>query len=337
MEMFKRDVIVIGASAGGVEALSELVKALPPDFPAAVFVVLHIPAHSPSQLHKILSRSSQLPVVPAGDGDEIVPSRIYIAPPDRHMMCEEKRIRLTRGPKENRFRPAVDVLFRSAAFTFGPRAIGVVLSGMLDDGTAGLWSVKDRGGVAIVQSLEDSRYASMPESALKHVTVDHVVPAAQMAHLLGELTRKPVAFQAPTQPRESLDIENRIALEGNGLKLGVMRLGPISPNTCPECHGVLVKINEGPIVRFRCHTGHSYSLQTLLADVNLEIDKTLWSAVRAIEERILLLQEASEQIKNEDKDLGGRALRQAQDAERQVKKIRDILLGSETLGHLPQK
>lgn len=287
--MVQRDIVVIGASVGGVQALKTLISGLPSGFPAAVLVVLHIPVYAPSQRHEILDRAGPLRAGPGIDGEQITPGRIDVASADRHLMIESDRVRITRGPKENRMRPAVDVLFRSAAAACGPRVIGIILSGMLDDGTAGLWSVKDRGGVAIVQSPQDALHASMPESARQHVTVDHTLPVAEMSGVLMRLTREPIVLQGEARISELIEIENRIAREGNALQTGVMRLGPVSPNTCPECHGVLVKIRQGGIVRFRCHTGHSFSLQGLLTDVNDAIDRGLWNAVRAIEERILLL------------------------------------------------
>jgi two-component system chemotaxis response regulator CheB len=216
--MAHRDIVVVGASAGSVAALQALVAGLPATFPAALLVVLHIPAHTPSQLHFILARAGTLPVTPAEDGEPIVPGHAYVAPADRHLLLEPERLRVTRGPKENRMRPAVDVLFRSAAYTFGPRVIGIVLSGMLDDGTAGLWAIKDRGGMVLVQSPEDAEHDAMPQSALQHVAVDHSLPVAGMPALLTTLTCEPIAAVADAAPAEVLQIETRIALEGNALR-----------------------------------------------------------------------------------------------------------------------
>lgn len=225
-------------------------------------------------------------------------------------------------------RPAVDVLFRSAAATCGPRVIGVVLGGMLDDGTAGLWAVKDRGGLAIVQSPEDTFYPSMPLSALNHVTVDHVLPAAEIGPVLARLTSEPAAKEAPPISKW-IEIENRIAQEGDALKAGVMELGPVSSHTCPECHGVLVKIRGGPIPRYRCHTGHSFSLQTLLADVNEAIDRGFWNAIRAIEERILLLKEMEKSSRERgDEALAEEQARQADKTEKGVQRIRKAVLAA---------
>jgi two-component system chemotaxis response regulator CheB len=261
---------------------------------------------------------------------------VYVAPADRHLLIETGRLRVTRGPKENRVRPAVDALFRSAAYAFGPRVIGIVLSGMLDDGTAGLWAIKDRGGMVLVQSPEDAEHDSMPQSALQHVAVNHTLPVAGMPALVTTLIREPIASGSDAAPPEALRIETRIPLEGNALREGIMELGAISPNTCPECHGVLVKIKQGPIVRYRCHTGHSYSLQTLLADVNAEIETTLWGALRAAEERILLLREMEEIARaSDDAAVAAECAEQAQGTERHVEHIREAVLDHAMFGHAP--
>jgi two-component system chemotaxis response regulator CheB len=330
-------VIVIGASAGGVEALSVLVRGLPPDLSAAVFVVLHIPAHTPSALASILQRCTDLPVVAARDRDPILPGRIYVAPADRHLILEPAGMRVTRGPKENRQRPSVDALFRSASVAFQSRVIGIVLSGMLDDGTAGLWAIKDRGGKALVQEPASAQYPSMPDSALRHVEVDGVHPAealaAQIVRLLGEGNG---AAAEATPPR--MAIENLIALEGNGLQAGVMKLGEVSAYTCPDCHGILVQIEEDTIVRFRCHTGHAFSFKTLLAEVNEAIDIGLWDTLRAIEERILLLRQmAASAAAAEDAAGAARCGEQAAAAEQRVATLHDLVLDAKLFGHGPER
>lgn len=208
--MAYRDLVVVGASAGGVEALQSLVSGLAPDLPVAMLVVLHVPPYEQSNLASILARTARLPVEVASDGAPIVKGRIYVAVPDHHLLIEKNRLRVTRGPKENRARPAVDALFRSAAFSFGPRVIGVVLSGSLDDGTAGLWTVKDRGGIALVQSPAEAMFSSMPESALQHVDVDGVLPLQALSEAIG-------GFVLQTVPEDevpggaAVELETRIA------------------------------------------------------------------------------------------------------------------------------
>lgn len=301
--MSHRNTIVIGASAGGVEPLKTLMAALPNGFPAAIFVVLHIPAYIPSELHLILDRADPLRAAPGIDGEPILPGRIYVASADRHLMLASDRVRVTRGPKENRMRPAVDVLFRSAAAT-------------------------------IVQS--DALHPSMPESARQHVKVDHLWPAADMAAVLMNLTREAIPPEERVLVPKWVEIENRVALEGNALQAGVMGLSPVSPNTCPECHGVLVKIQQGPIARYRCHTGHSFSLQTLLSDINNTIDRGLWNTIRAIEERILLLQEMEQQArKRNDLTAAEQCAQQAHNTAQLVQQVREVVLDHGMLGHDP--
>ncbi|VXB62451.1 Protein-glutamate methylesterase [Massilia sp. 9I] len=227
----------------------------------------------------------------ADDRQEIMPDTIYVATPDRHLLVEGDRLRVTRGPKECRVRPAIDALFRSAALAFGPRAIGVILTGALDDGTAGLWQIKDRQGLAFVQSPEEAQHRSMPDSAIEHVNVDLVGTIQQLGAAIARETTRESPLPVLPAPRMSQEVENDVALEESGMYAGVMGLGKVSNYTCPECHGVLVQIEEGKLVRFRCHTGHAYSFKSLLAEVNDAVDTSLWSTVRAIEERILILKQ----------------------------------------------
>lgn len=286
-----RDVIVVGASAGGIRALKAVLGGLPAELPAAVLTVVHIPANSRSALPTILSSAGPLPAKSAEDGEKLGTGTVYVAPPDRHLLVERGRLRLTRGPRENRVRPCIDTLFRSAAVDFGPRVVGVVLSGALDDGTAGLWAVKDRGGVAVVQKPEDAEYGDMPESALANVEVDDVLTAAEIGPRLAALTEKAAAAtaRAPAPVPAAMAAEVAMELGGNALKKGIFGLGEPSRNSCPECHGSLVEIHDGPIVRYRCHTGHAYSMGTLLSETETEVEKSFWGAVRAIEERSFLL------------------------------------------------
>ncbi|VEF10844.1 protein-glutamate methylesterase [Pseudomonas fluorescens] len=329
-----RNVVVIGTSAGGVQALTAFFQSLPDDLPAAFLVVLHIPAHEPSSLHQILSRTTNMQVTAAQDGELIKNGSVYVAIADRHLMVTEQGIRLTRGPKESRVRPAVDVLFRSAAVNYGARVIGVILSGALDDGTAGLWAIKDGGGLAFVQDPSEAMLGSMPESAIRHVEVDLVGTVAAIAE---EITR--VIGRCVEQPSRSIyksrhQIENTIAVSGNGLGAGVMELGSISKYTCPDCHGVLIEIREGSILRFRCHTGHAFSVKSLICEVNAAIDTGLWDTLRAVEERILLLRQMAEQAKL----LGAFAdaelcFAQAAAAEKRLKPLRRLVLDPVFFGH----
>jgi two-component system chemotaxis response regulator CheB len=271
---------VIGASAGGVEALTALVADLAPDLQTAVLVAVHIPPFAESTLPAILNRAGHLPAAQASDAEPLRSGRIYVAPPDRHLVVLPDRARVTRGPRENGHRPAIDALFRSAAVSYGPACIGVVLSGILDDGAAGLRAIKAAGGLAIVQS--DAAYADMPRNAIEAADVDHVEPLGAIAKVIEEsvatlpdaVATKPPAWttSAPYQATEEP--------------------GPPSEVTCPACGGVLTVSGEDPL-RFRCRVGHAYNLDSLLANQNDALEQSLWTALRALEERSALLDRMS--------------------------------------------
>lgn len=316
-------IITIGASSGGVDALQRVIAPLPADLPAAVLIVLHRPATSPSLLPEILQHVSALPVAHAVDGEPVIPGRVYVAVPDRHLLVESERIRLTRGPKENRFRPAIDPLFRSAALTYGPRTIGVVLTGSLDDGTAGLWAIKDRGGIAVVQDPADALYPSMPRNALANVAVDHCLRLDAIAPMLRQLSAQPVTGGAAVS--EQLKIETRIALEHSPLEVGVLGLGTPSLLTCPECHGILLKIQDGQITRYRCHTGHGYSINSLLDAVTEAVEGNLWNAARAMDEYLLLLAHVREAVTETDDSAAG-IEEQLETIRRRIHLVRQALL-----------
>jgi two-component system, chemotaxis family, protein-glutamate methylesterase/glutaminase len=282
-------IVVIGASAGGIEALRTLVNALPADFPAPICLVMHISPHSPGILHDILNRSSRLTATNPKNNDRLSAGMIYVAPPDCHLLVEPGRVRVTKGPKENRFRPAIDPLFRSAARVFGPAAIGVILTGNLDDGTDGLGAVKTLGGTAIVQDPEDALFPSMPQSALAHVNVDYCVPLYEIPPLLVRLTREPALEPTGVTIPPEIDTEVRIAKEENPMEAGLERLGKPSAFACPDCHGVLLQLHDNGRIRFRCHTGHAFSLDSLLAALGSDIEGALWNAIRSLEETALFL------------------------------------------------
>jgi two-component system, chemotaxis family, protein-glutamate methylesterase/glutaminase len=301
--MERKNIIVIGASAGGVEALRAVLEGLPAGLDAALFVVLHTWPSAKSILASVLQTSCALPVAEAVDGAPILMGRISVSRPDMHLLLDKSTMRLTRGPKENRSRPSVDALFRSAALAHSGRVVGVVLTGALDDGTAGMWSIKDRGGTTIVQDPEEAKHASMPSSAIEHVSIDHVLPLRKIGPLITQLSHEEVTMgdEKPVASK-TLEIETRIAMEGRGLQLGVMDLGPKTAYTCPECHGVLVKLEEGSVPRFRCHTGHAYTISTLLSEVTESIEARLWDALRGIEEGVMLLNEAARHLRSSKAD-----------------------------------
>jgi len=293
------DLIVIGASAGGVEAVSKLVAGLPGNLSAAVCVVVHLRPYSESHLAQVLERAGSLPVVPAKQDLPLERGTIYVAVPDMHLLVQrdgdEAVLRLVRGPRENRSRPAVDTLFRSAALAFGPRVIGVILSGALDDGTAGLWTVKDRGGIAVVQDPDDASVPSMPASALAEVEVDHVAPAGALGPLLARLAHEP-AGQPPSEAdlarhgdaTDELDRELAIVAVDDDYHQRAERYGEPSRFPCPECGGVLWDVSgQGP-VRFRCEVGHAHSAASLAESQTEVIEAAMWAALRALEDKVEL-------------------------------------------------
>jgi len=283
----KRDVVVIGASAGGVEALSTLMRALPADLPASVLVVLHVPADGMSVLPRILSRAGPLPACHATDGQPIELGMIYVAPPDRHLTLERGQIRLTRGPRENGHRPSVDPLFRSASRHYGPRVVSVVLSGSGDDGTAGMVVVRRSGGVGIAQEPKDAICSSMPVHACEVARADYCLPAAEMGELIGRLVQEEVEDVEPIDPQHGLPVPDEIRAEYQYTEQGVDPPS-ISGFTCPECGGRLWEIQEPEMVRYRCRVGHGYSPDSLLTSNSEALEGALWAALNALEEHASL-------------------------------------------------
>ncbi len=322
----KRDIVVIGASAGGVEALATVVAGLPPDFRASVFVVLHVWPHAPSLLHEILDAAGPLPARAAVNGAPIEPGTIHVAVPDCHLLLEPDRMRLAHGPKENYARPAVDVLFRSAAWALGPRVVGVVLTGNLDDGTAGLWAVKERGGIAIAQSPDEASYPSMPRSAVRRVAMDAVVPLAGMAQTIVGFCEEGIM---PRKERGATDMMKAEIGAARGEARGgdPMRFGPFVANTCPECHGAMSEIREGSIIRYRCHTGHAFTLDSLYELSHTQIGNSLWNALRAIDERIVLAQRLERQARGDGETKLAEAYGKHADLTKEWgRRVRDVIL-----------
>jgi two-component system chemotaxis response regulator CheB len=285
-------VIVIGSSAGGVLALKELVAALPADFKTPLFIVQHVAPNQPSYLAEILNHAGPLRAVHPRDGTKIDEGMIYVAPPDHHLLIEGDHLLVRKGPKENRFRPSIDALFRSAAYCYGSNVIGVVLTGMLDDGCSGMWSLKRMGGVAIVQDPVEALYPSMPQSVLEYVEPDHLCSLSEISQLLIALDQK-ARSQKPSGGENEirlLKMEVDIAALSNAFDKGIVKMGEHTPLTCPECGGALNGFTEGKLVRYRCHTGHAFSSASLLADVTESAEQKLWSALRCLEEAFLIVE-----------------------------------------------
>ncbi|GIE31555.1 chemotaxis protein CheB [Actinoplanes italicus] len=278
----RRDLIAVGASAGGVEALRALVGGLPPAYPGTLLVVLHMPRSAPSALPGILSRSGPLPATAARDGEPVAAGRIYVAPADHHLLLMDGHLQLSRGPTENGHRPAVDPLFRSVARAAGRRAVGVVLSGSRDDGAAGLAVIAARGGATIVQEPQDALHPWMPRAALNAVEVHHVVPAAKIGPLLGEITATTLAPASALGPDPLLDAEVAVS---EFVPLSSDQFAPPAGFGCPTCGGSLFQIEERPIPRFRCRVGHAWSPETLLDEQAEVLEGALWMALRALREK----------------------------------------------------
>ena len=321
------DVVVIGASAGGVGSLQRLVEHVPVGFPPAILIALHLPDGIRSMLPEILARAGNLPAAHAVDGDRIQGGHIYIAPSGFHLTVHAGRMNVTRGAREHGHRPAIDPLFRSAALAYGPRAIGIILSGLLYDGTVGLREIKRAGGLAIVQDPKDTDWPSMPQSALKHVKVDYCVPATQ----IGTLLQQVVMTQSRSETEMSTDDDDKVASEE--LRELTMHRderqhpGEPSPYSCPECGGVLWELKDGELLRFRCRVGHAYTNETLTTEQALMVEHALWSALRALEEQAAVRRRMAERAMSKDlKSLAARYQERARELERQAQQVRNLVL-----------
>ena len=290
----RRDVVVIGASAGGLQALQQLVARLPGDLAASVLVVVHLPPAAPSRLADILAKAGRLPATTATDGQRLAPGCIYTAVPNRHLLIgEHDLVRLSRGPRENRVRPAVDPLFRAAARWCGPRVIGVVLSGTLDDGAAGLAAIAERGGAVLVQSPQDARFDGMPKAALAAVPAAAALPAAQLAQVITEMVGQPVDPRID-DPNDALIWETEIS--AYGVSTAPQSGQPVGLG-CPECGGGMSVVHTGNAVHYVCHTGHSYAPQTLLAARDDTVESALWTAISAMQEKCAVLTDLADRAR----------------------------------------
>jgi two-component system, chemotaxis family, protein-glutamate methylesterase/glutaminase len=322
-----RNIIVIGTSSGGLDALDNLIGQLPSDLSASIFIVQHMaPENTADSLIHKLSRHRSFHCRLARNGESFKPQRIYIAPPDNHLLVKKNKLLVTKGARENRNRPGIDPLFRSAAVTHGPSVIGVVLTGMLDDGTAGLIAIKKCGGVTVVQDPKDAAYPGMPQSALNNLKVDYCVPIAEMGRLLETLCHehpgktKPIPKDISTEAEVAERVLSDVA-QVNGL-------GSLVPYNCPNCGGVLWEIDSPDLKRYRCHTGHSFSVSALLTSQSEKIEETLWVALRMFEERKNLLNNiAHEQTKVKGKNS---AAQRAKETQVHIERIKAMLLAQQS-------
>jgi two-component system chemotaxis response regulator CheB len=323
----RHDIVVVGASAGGVEALRRLIGALPEDFQGAMFVVLHLPTNAHSMLPKILGRAGVLPVSHAVDGARPERGHIYVAPPDVHLLLKPDGMQLHRGPTENGHRPAVDPLFRSAAESFGSRVIGVVLSGVLDDGTNGLLSIATHGGLTVAQSPDDALYPTMPQSAIENVPIDVVASAREIGASIGRLVRHAVVPESSTET-ELLDYSER-AMTGNGaLEMG----GRPSRFTCPDCGGSLWDSDYDEPGKFRCRVGHSWTTLGLLEQQSTTLEQALWTALRALSERADLARRMRDEAGRRGHEYGRRQFEgQLDEYEAKAELLRQVLRRTEPI------
>ncbi len=307
-------IIVIGASAGGIEAIGKLLAAIPADFSASLFIVQHIGAQGSGDLARIFQRRSSIPISQPGDGEEFRSGHAYIAPPDHHLLVKSDSVRVCHGPRENRCRPAIDPLFRSAAVAHGPRVIGVVLTGYLDDGASGLAAVKKCGGRTVVQDPDDAMVPEMPLSALRRMKIDHISSLGEMADLLTRLIADPVG---PEMPIPDELVREALLAEGPNAVIAVTEsLGHPAPLSCPECGGPLWRVDSDGAAHFRCHTGHAYSPAALVADQTHATEQALWSAYRILQERVRVIEDLIEGERKADRS------RSAANLERRLAELR---------------
>lgn len=317
--MIKRDIVVVGASAGGLKALTQVIKDLPSTLEASVLIVMHLYPHSPSLLPDILQKSTTLTVVTPKDGQAIRRHHIYVAPPNCHMLvAEDGRIRLIAGPRVNHSRPAIDPLFCSVALHYGARAIGVILTGTLDDGSAGLELIKKHGGLAVVQDPDDAEYPDMPRNALDNVEVDQCLPLEEIALFIKQAINTSVEINS---------IETKPSGIGSTLSVEELnRLGKISTFTCPECHGALWEINKQGMLHYCCRIGHSFGPQSLLAVHDETTEKILWSAVRTLEENAELSLHIATHADKKNAPTAKLFHHKAETAAQDARKLEEILL-----------
>jgi two-component system chemotaxis response regulator CheB len=323
-------VVAVGASAGGVEALTTLAGGLPEDLDAAVCVILHLPAGAESRLAQILSRAGPLPAIQARGGEQLLPGRIYVAPPDRHLTVRGGHVLVARGPHENGVRPSIDVLFRSAAISYGRRALAVVLSGTRDDGVAGASAVGARGGCVFVQEPADSLFASLPEQTVSRDHPDRVLPLAELAPAVASAVRR---LSEEVDMSENGDREMRLETEYATLDAEALdRDGPPGVSSvfaCPECGGVLWEIDDEELPRFRCRVGHAYSAEGTVEAQGEAIETALWTALRALQERAQLSERLAARVGSAGaKQSQARFEDFAREAREQAEVIRRLLAGN---------
>jgi two-component system chemotaxis response regulator CheB len=324
--MSGRDIIVIGTSAGGVPILERIFRDLPRDLPASVFVVMHLTPHLPSFLPQVLFRPGRLPVTGVDRPMKFRPGHVYVATPDHHLLLTRTGVAPNRGPRENWHRPSIDVLFRSAANVHGPRVVGVILTGILDDGSAGLAAIKRKGGLAIVQDPEDAEFPDMPMNAAQTVKADYCVGLARLPAAILMAVEQQAGSPAEPAVAEEVAIENGIAnMKVNG-RQALEKIGTPSTFTCPECEGPLWELKDGDLLRFRCQVGHAFSSESMVTAQQDVVERALWVALGAIQSRIALWRRIAERMNQPHlRELAAFYRSKEQDAQRDLDALRAIL------------
>jgi two-component system chemotaxis response regulator CheB len=324
-------IIVIGTSAGGLKALTAVLSQIPASIDATIFVVQHLAADKTSYLPKLLGDISDLPVSSPGDRETFLRGHIYVAAPDHHLLVNETTVRVMRGPQENRFRPSIDALFRSAARSHGSSVIGVVLTGYLDDGTVGLQAIKKRGGVTVVQDPSEAEYPSMPRTALRYVQVDHTVPIAEVGALLVRLVDETPAPQQEFPTTAALEIESNIAEQVMNTKEfleNVEQIGSRTTYTCPDCNGAIWQIGDDEPLKLRCHVGHSFTGEVFSAEQGHSLESALWKLIRIMEEKVTFSRHLAVRKRNQNLFDAAESFDDEADAlDREVTKMRDLVVG----------
>ncbi|HEX2719158.1 MAG TPA: chemotaxis protein CheB [Gemmatimonadaceae bacterium] len=334
--MIAHDIVVVGGSAGGVEALLEVARGLPAALAANVLVTVHLAASSPSLLPALVARVGSLPASHPADRTPLIHGQIFVAPPDYHLLCTPDGVRLGVGPRENGYRPSIDVLFRTAARHFGPRVLGVILSGNLDDGTAGALEIRRCGGSVIAQDPDDTLHPSMPQSAIRAGAVDHVLPLAALA---GDIDRMSRAGRQPTRvmipsddtlragrPRPGVDPQESGEPPGSAALSADASVNEASGFTCPECHGALWEVRDGRLLRYRCRVGHAFSTEALIHEQAQSVEAALWTALTALEEHAAFNRRMVARLERDHNNSGTtRFLDRARDLETRAETIRGVL------------
>ena len=324
--MVNCSIIVIGSSAGGVQALTELVRFLPEDFPGSIFIVHHISPGYKSHLAEILTAKGKLPAISPEDGEAIKPGIIYVARENRHLLVKQDHVMVPFGPRENRLRPSIDALFRSAAAYQTSRVVAVLLTGYLDDGVSGLAAVKRCGGITIVQDPQEAEVPDLPNNAITSMEVDHVLPISAIAAKLVEIVHQPAGEPLPVPEEIIMDVKVSEHTVPGGLR-SMHNVGEITPYTCPDCGGSMWEVKDEPMGRLMCHTGHSFTMSSFLTSQSEVIENSLWEVIRFIQERMKVIERLAEKDReNGREDSAWNYLKKNEELNYHVRILREFIV-----------